>query len=706
MWFWILPAALAAETLAPTRVQDPIEVDGVLDESAWEAVPWVEGFTSFRPIAGQPDPRARARIAYDEDALYVAFDVEKLDGTPLIQTLVPRDDTLFHDWVGVTLDTYGDAQRAAVFRSTPSGVQADGIFIEGEHIWMHSLSWDAVFQSAGVTHEDGYTVEMAIPFRSLRYGEAESQQWGIILSHFTPKPWTVNAWPLLSRETAGILQQAATLGPITPPPPRRNLELQPTLVGSGDLTEGAWSADPGFSGRVGLTSALTVDFALNPDFSQIEADAQKVEANVKYPLFYEEKRPFFLEGADLYDTPINMFYSRSVADPLVGYKMTGRQGGWAFGGLGSWDLSPAPSSIFMDYATGEALPGWGEETVEGRQSLVHVVRTRRELDRGRSIGGMVSDKELLGDDPLGNRVGALDGAMQVGEQVRIYAQGLASQTDTEDGESLTGSAWSVQVERTAEQMSLSLEQFGVTPGFRTENGYLKDVGRMGGMADLEFQLTEVGPLRLLGPGLQTTALVDMDGALVEASAGPKLEAMIGDRAYTRMRASAEKETFFGEEFDLWRFRGFLAVDPTPFTDLNLSWRVGPQPHYDAETLDDLYRGFGWRGSVSLSQSLLDRMSAEYMLVAERFGKEATSEAVYTTLLHRLHANLNLSRELGVRWITDWDTWGESLESSALLSYQVNHGTAFYVGGAITQDLAGSDPLGASVFAKLSWLYQP
>jgi hypothetical protein len=229
---------------------------------------------------------------------------------------------------------------------------------------------------------------------------------------------------------------------------------------------------------------------------------------------------------------------------------------------------------------------------------------------------------------------------------------------------------------------------------------------MGGIAELDFQFTEVGPMRLLGPGLQANAQVDMEGALVAASAGPKFEAMIGDRAYTRMGATAEKETFLGEKFDLWRFRGFLALDPTPFTDLNLSWRVGPQPHYDAATLDDLYRGFAWRGSVSLSQSLFDRLSAEYMIVAEQFGEEATSAAVYTTLLHRLHANLNLSRELGIRWITDWDTWGESVESSALFSYQVNHGTAFYFGGALAQDLTGSDPLGASVFAKLSWLYQP
>ncbi len=708
MWLWILPTALAAESVAPALLSDPITLDGVLDETAWEAIPWVGGFTSFRPTTGEPDPRARAKVAYDDAALYVAFEIQAHPDTPLVKTLVPRDDTLFQDWVGVILDPYGDAQRAAVFRATPSGVQADGMFIEGDHIWMHSLSWDAVFETSATSDGDGYTVEMAIPFRSLRYRKEEIQDWGIILTHFTPQPWTVYAWPALSKETAGILQQAASLGPIEPPPPKMNLELQPTLVGSADFSGEVpeWSVDPGVSGRVGLTSALTVDLAVNPDFSQIEADAQKVEANVKYPLFYEEKRPFFLEGTDLYDTPINMFYSRSLADPLFGYKMTGRQGGWAFGGVGALDEAPTASTIWLDYATGEPRPGWDEDTVAGRQSLVHVARLRREMDRGRSVGVLVSDKELLGGATrLGNRVGAVDGAMQVGEQVRIYAQGLYSQTDLEGGGTLEGPAWSMEVERSGEQLILSLSQFGVTPGFRSENGYLTDVGRIGGAAEADLQLYGIGPTRLLSPGLLAEAQVDMNGDPVAAKAGPKLEAMIGDRVYTQMGTHVERERFLGEDFDLWRFRGFVAMNPTPFTDVNFGWRVGPQPHYDAATLDDLYRGFGWSGEAGLSQALWDRMTVGYFAIGERFSREATSAAVYSTLLHRFQANLNLSRELGIRWITDWDS-ADSLESSALFSYQVNHGTAVYFGGALAGAPGGSDPLAASVFAKLSWLYRP
>jgi hypothetical protein len=707
MWFWILPAALAAETLTPTRLQEPITVDGVL-ESAWDPVPWVENFTTFRPSTGDPDPSARAKVAITDTALVVAFEVKSIPGTPLVQPLVPRDDTLFHDWVGVTVDTFGDAQRAAVFRSTPSGVQADGMFVEGDHIWMHSLSWDAVFESAGVSNEAGYTVEMAIPFRSLRYRAESPQEWGILLTHFTPSPWVVNAWPPLSRETAGLLQQAARLGPVEPPPPKMHVEVQPTLVGALGLAEGSEnSIDPGLSGRVGLTSAITVDFAVNPDFSQIEADAEKVEANVKYPLFYKEKRPFFLEGADLYDSQIPVSYSRSVADPLFGYKLTGRSGGWAYGGLGALDEAPTASTIFLDYATGEARPGWDEDTVAGRQSLVHMGRVRREMDRGRSVGILVSDKELLGGaDPLGNRVGAIDGALQVGEQVRIYALGLYSQTDLPGGDELAGPAWSLLVDRSGHTVNLSLEQYGVSEEFRAENGFLKDVGRMGANAEVDLHLTDVGPARYLGPGLRASAQTDMAGAPVSIDVGPKVEGMVGDWSYTRMGAVYERERYLGQDFDFWRFRGFASVDPTPHSDVNFGWRIGPKPHYDAVDEDDLYLGFSWRGEVGLEQQLLGSWLLDYRVIGERFGRTWDAEPVYSTLLHRFQTSYFLSRELGMRWISDYNQYEKDLESSLLFSYRLNHGTAVYLGGAVAHDLDGSDPPEGSLFAKLSWLYRP
>jgi hypothetical protein len=464
---------------------------------------------------------------------------------------------------------------------------------------------------------------------------------------------------------------------------------------------------PGISGRVGLTSALTADFAVNPDFSQIEADAEKVEANVKYPLFYEEKRPFFLEGADLYDAVIPILYSRSVANPMVGYKLTGRSGGWSFGGLGALDQSPTESTISLDYASGETRPGWDSDTVAGRPSLVHMGRVQREMDRGRSVGILVSDKELLGGaSTLGNRVGAVDGAMQVGEQIRIYGLGLYSQTDLKGGKSLAGPAWSVMASRSGQVLGVKMEQYGVSEDFRAENGFLRDVGRLGARADVNMHLADVGPTRLLGPGLKSNAEWDMEGQLVSARIGPKLEAMVGTGFYTRTGIIYERERYLGEDFDLWRFRGFASLDPTPYTDLGIGWRIGPQPHYDAADESDLYRGFSWRGKLSLDQEILGRWILTYNLLAERFGQTWDSEAVYATVLHRFHTSFYFSRELGLRWITDFNQPDDTLATSALFSYQLNHGTAVYLGGTATTALETSDPADLSVFAKLSWLYRP
>ncbi len=707
----LLQPALASEQVVPYRTNEPIHVDGVLDEPAWQQAPVIKGFSRYSPDTGTPDPLPKARIIYDDQAIYVAFEVRANGKAPLKKDLVSRDKTNMQDFVGVMLDTFGDGQRAYAFRVTPAGVQADGIYVEGDHIWMHGLSYDTVFESAGQSTDEDYVVELAIPFRSLSYRNLPKQSWGLVLTHFTPRPWGINAWPPLTRDVSGALQQAATLGPIHPPEPKLNLEVQPTLVGGTSLEsetgQTSQTLSPGLSARLGLTSALTASLAVNPDFSQIEADPDKVTANVKYPLFYEEKRPFFLEGADLLETPIQALYSRSIADPSVGYKLTGRGGGWAFGGMGALDEAPGPSTISMDYATGEELPGWDEDTVDSRRALIHVARLRRELEGGSSVGVLATDKELIGEDStLANRVGAVDAAAQIGEQVRVYAQGLYSQTDLEDGQSLEGPAWSLQVNRSAQKMKVELSHFGVSSGFRAENGYLQNVGRTGGDLKVNLHLSDVGPMRYLGPGARTQATFDMSGNLVSAYAGPSLEGMPGDATYFQTGGGYQREVYQGREFDLWKFRGHASVRPISDTGLELGWRIGTQPHYDAEDLADLYRGFSWRGSLALNQNLLDRLDLEYRIITERFSREPTSPTIYNTTLHRFRTNLNFTRELSARWITDYNNAEETVSSSALLAWQQNYGTAAYLGGSGVWSVGEPQPGEVSIFAKLSWLWRP
>ncbi len=392
----------------PLVVEVAPRVDGVLDEEAWAAATPVTGLVGYVPSPGATDPgQTDVRFLSDARALYVGVRV-KLSG-PLNAPMVPRDDTLFNDWVGLVFDTFRDGQRAFSFRVTPRGVQADGVYTEGNDFWMQDLSWDAVWESAGTINATEWMAEVAIPWRSLRYSaSADPQDWRVVVSRFQPSPWTLYTWPEVQPDDPNLLVEGADLRVRPPPPAGIPVEVIPTLTSSytTPATSGhgllalepvpGWTVDPGVSGRVGISSGLTLDLAVNPDFSQVESDADQVTANLKGPLELKEKRPFFLESADLFGTPLGLVYSRSIVDPLAGTKLSGRVGKLGLGLIAALDERPTASTLTDDYATGKALPGWDEATVDGRMAVDSLARGRLGFGEGGSIGVLVADNSSWG----------------------------------------------------------------------------------------------------------------------------------------------------------------------------------------------------------------------------------------------------------------------------------------------------------------------
>lgn len=682
-----------------------IRVDGRLDDAAWAGAQELGPLRVFEPSGNAQDHEVRVLVTQDERALYFAFEVKsprKLD-----TALVPRDETTFQDWVGVALDTFHDGKRAYTFRVNPRGVQADGIYVDGEDYWFLDLSWDDVWDSAGQVTGDGYTVELAIPFRTLRYNAAAEQDWGLIVTHFIPNPWTVTTWPEISRDQASVLPQAAPFH-ISPPPPRGlRLELNPTLTGSWGGPSTPFVPDPGLSARFALSSGLTADLAVNPDFSQIEADADQVSANTKYPLQYKEKRPFFLEGADYFTTPLDVLYSRSIVDPLAGVKVSGRLGRVGVGVLSAYDQSPAASSIYVDYASGEDLPSWGDATVADADAVASIARARLDVGDGGGIGFIVSDKELMGADGsvLGNHVGGLDGRFLLGEHWVAEGQVLASQTDLPDGSALVGPAWSAALEWGGENYGASLEHYGISPEFRAENGFLEEVGRLGVEGHASRFIRDQGVFRSVELAVDASGSYDFQGAWTGGRVGPRVEGLFGEKLYQQAEFAAIHERYQSRDFERWTFNGYSGITASPHLGISLYWDIGPEPHYDAETAADLYLGFSYLGGTQVSVSMLDRLSVSWDLTAAQFRRSAAGEVVYTTLINRVKTNLNISRPFSFRWIEEWNTFDSQLTSSILAAYQLHPGTAAYIGYSQTSDLAARDTTDRVLFAKVSWLWR-
>ncbi len=685
----------------------PIHADGRLDEADWANATVIKGFTSFMPSAGTtPDANTEVRLLTDDRAFYVAFTV--VTDAALRAPIVPRDDTLFQDWVAVLLDTYQDGQRAFAFRVSARGVQADGVYVEGEDFWDHDLAWDEVWESGGLPNPQGYTAEMAIPWRSLRYPRASAQVWGIILEHFRPNPWGVFTWPALSQDASSTLGQAARIAVDAPPPAGLNVELQPTLVGRLDGIPFLPGLDPGLGAKLGLTSSLTADLTVNPDFSQIEADADKVTANLKYPLDYNEKRPFFLEGADVFETPMSLTYSRSVVDPLAGYKLTGRAGPVGIGFVGGWDETPAADTISVDYASGRALPGWDESVVSGARALDHVARIRIDLGEGSGVGALASDKELLtaGGQWLGHHLGAVDAEVPFADRFVARAQAAWSTTDLLDGSTLSGPAARLGIEQSGEAFSSEWTTHAVSSEFRAENGFLREVGRVGSELQGSFHAHDVGAFRMISPGAEGMVALDLAGRPVDAYVGPVASAFIGANSYVETEAFYIRERFLGHDFDRWTFNGFSAVDPTSTTMISLGWDVGPVPHYSAASDADLFLGFGYAGEIGASVALWQRLTLGGSVVVDDFRAAYNGPVVYDTFITRVKANLNISRPLSVRFIEEWNSYDRTLDTSGLVAFELHPGTAAYVGYSDQFDLPLGEWRTRSIFAKVSWLWRP
>ncbi len=428
----------------------------------------VDRFTQWIPRDGQPaSQRTEAYLGYDSRNLYVVFVCFDTEPDRLRARRSRREDILRDDRVDVFLDTFNDQRRSYAFTVNPYGIQADATWIERESR-EYDTSFDTVWDSRGTPTDRGFVVWIAIPFESLRFPPTKDQRWGILLSRFIPRANEGSFWPYLTSRIEGRLNQAGTLLGISGVSPGRNLQLIPygffrsfRALDRRDpagprYVEDAADLDGGADLKAVFRDSLVLDVTANPDFNQVESDEPQVTVNQRFELFYPEKRPFFLENASYFETPINLFFSRRIVDPRLGVRLTGKAGGLAMGALFANDEAPGERVAADDPLSGEA-------------SRNAVVRMSHDVGAQSSVGGIYTDWRLAG---ASNRVGGFDGRLRLGENWVAAVQGVASSTRLADGTGLSGPAWDATVQRTGRRLSYTGEYSSRSPGFRTALGYL------------------------------------------------------------------------------------------------------------------------------------------------------------------------------------------------------------------------------------------
>src|SRR5437660_4310649 len=345
-----------AQPIRVPRFNKPPLIDGKLDDEVWKQAALLKDFYQTQPgddIA--PSKPTEAMIGYDSKTLYLAFHCYD-EPDKVRATVAKRDEVFGDDNIRLFLDTFNDQRRAYILGWNALGIQQDGILTEGSG-WDFSV--DIVMESKGMLTSDGWTVEVAIPFKSLRYEAGKDKLWGIhIWRNFFRFNDETDSWMPNSRDISSLLSQEGHLTGLEGISTDRTLGIIPSLTvsetgkrvaalppGATGLDPGRFvneplKFDPGVSVKFGLTPTVTLDLALNPDFAQVEADQTVVTANQRFPIFFEEKRPFFLEGIDIFQTALQPVHTRAIVDPDIAVKLSGKRGRNTFGLILASDNAP------------------------------------------------------------------------------------------------------------------------------------------------------------------------------------------------------------------------------------------------------------------------------------------------------------------------------------------------------------------------------
>jgi hypothetical protein len=694
----------------------------------------VTGFRQRRPGDGIPvSQQTSAYLSYDTKNLYVVFVCHDEPGKIRAQ-MSKRDDIGDDDKVTVYLDTFRDAQRAYYFSSNAFGIQADGIRTNSDS----DSRFDAIWYSNGRITSDGYVVSFTIPFKSLRFHDAASQTWGIALGRSIERNDENAYWPFITTHENGFVQQFGVATGLADISPGGVLELVPystfTYTKLSDQETARYNLQREYSGgmdaKMVFRNSLTLDVTANPDFSQVESDDPQVTANQRYEVFFPEKRPFFLENINYFETPLNLLFTRRIVDPQAGARLTGKLGRWNIGFFAVDDQAP-----------GQTVDP--ENPRYGGRAFVGAARIQREFAKDSSIGVLATDRLFYRSE---NRMYAVDTNIRLSPTWRFkgqtaYSDDVSYEEDDEGGtgNSLVdarGLAYFANLSHEGRHFYYEAEYQDLGPGFRAPLGFVErvDVRQASQKAEYRFR-PEDSRLLEFGPSVELGMTWDHKGQVTDRYSNIDYEMNFRGRWGFSLGRNDAYENYLGHSFrhngmsagfnvDLKRL-GFY-VDFNQGTGINYGPPEGMEP-FLGRTRGSSF-GITWRPTKGI------RLEGTYYLDTLRAPKQflglaGKSPGIFTNHLARTKVNFQLTKALSFRGIFDYSSFlpnstlfdsekSKELRGDLLLTYLVNPGTALHIGynDGFENLSPGTDGLrrfgppthrtSSQVFIKLSYLIRP
>ena len=426
-----------AKPIRVPRFDKPPVIDGKLDDEVWKQAVVLKDFYQIQPGDNTaPSKPTEVFIGYDSKFLYLGFHCYD-DPTKVKATVGKRDQIFGDDNVRVFLDTFNDERRAYILGWNPLGIQQDGIMTEGSGT---DFSVDIVMESKGMLTSDGWTVEVAIPFKSLRYEAGKGKLWGFhVVRNFFRFNDELDSWLPISRDISSNLAQEGHLTGLEGISTEHTLEIipsltlsetgkrvnalsaaqlaaNPTLLDPGRMLNEPIKHDIGLTMKYGITPTVTLDLAINPDFAQVEADQTVVTANQRFPIFFEEKRPFFLEGIDIFQSRLQAVHTRAIVNPTIAVKLSGKRARNTFGVL-----------LASDKAPGNFVGDERNNPVNFRfldkHAYIAIVRAKHDVGKQSSIGFLATSYNFIEKH---NQLAGIDGRFQLDKQTTFNFQILGT----------------------------------------------------------------------------------------------------------------------------------------------------------------------------------------------------------------------------------------------------------------------------------------
>ena len=465
----LLAAAAPCQSIRVQKVAQPPRLDDFLSGRDVPGFARISDFRQNKPDDGKPASRETiAWIAYDDQNFYAIFLCKEQPGKVRAR-MAKREDIFSDDTVALYLDTFHDKRHAFSFYVNAFGIQADSMNTEGQD---EDYTFDTVWKSEGRLTPDGFVILLSIPFRSLRFPQARVQTWGIGLARFIPAQNEASYWPYYTNRIEGFVTQLATLEGLERVSPGRNLQFIPyaALWQFRIILNTPGYAPPDFvqqyDHRAGLDvkaivhDSFTLDVTLNPDFSQVESDDPQVTVNQRFEVYFPEKRPFFLDNANYFQTPETLFFSRRIGNPEYSAQAHhARSGKWLAGLLAIDDRAPGQQLAPTD-------PGFGKHAIVG------VARVQRELKNQSTVGFLLSGYSFAGNS---EQVFSVDTRLRLWSNLVFTGQAVRSQAEYTDGTHPQGSIFHAELSYVGLHLTAKSVFRTLGPGFVSTLSYIPRV---------------------------------------------------------------------------------------------------------------------------------------------------------------------------------------------------------------------------------------